>query len=159
MGDPVSLGVALFATSTASTLYATRQEKKAADAQSAANERREKLEQRRANVQAARERAKVLRQQRIARAQTTASGSAGAGTSPTAISGVRGNIQGQGFGNLQFLNQNQSLSNQISALNISTGRQIAKFQTRANFGSAVSSISGAGASLFGGKRPSIDIFA
>jgi sRNA-binding protein len=142
------LEIALFSVTTASTLYAADRASKANKEQSRANERREQLQQKRANAQTARERTKILRKQRIARAQATASTTADAGGKGSAIAGVLGNIQGQGAGNIQFLNQNQNISNQISSLNISSGRRVARFQTGANFGQAVAGVSGAAQDIF-----------
>ena len=139
---------ALFVVSTVSTLYAADQQKEATREQSRANERREKLEQKRANAKAARARTQVLRKQRIARAQATASTTADAGGGGSGLLGVQASIQGQAFGNIQFLNQNQNISNQISALNISSGRRISRFQSRALFGQAVSGVSGAAIDIF-----------
>lgn len=132
-----------------SSIYTIDQQKKQADKQQKAAEKREELNQRRADVSSARSRAKQVRQARIARASALASGQSGAGTGGSGLAGAQANIAGNASRNISFLNVNQDISNQLTDLNISAGRDFAKSTGRISTAAGITKVASQGQDIFG----------
>lgn len=122
---------------------AQRKQERAAKRQAKAEEQRQRLEQKRADLRTARERAMAVRRARAARASQLAQATAGgAGTGGSGALGAMGGTQTQLAQGLGFLNQNQQISSQISNLNIAMGHQAAKDAASIGRSQLVSDIAG-----------------
>lgn len=141
----IAIGLAGFGT--AATLYSMDQQQQAAKAQSKANRKSQQLQQKRADVATARERAKQVRASRIARASALAQSTSGEATGGSGLAGVQANIGGSAAKSAQFLNQNQQISSEISNLNISTSRKVAKHTGRAAVGAGATAVAATANSL------------
>ncbi len=128
--------------------YGIKKSQDAADEGADAAERREKIEQKRADISTARERTKQVRQARIARAQALSQSQSGAGTGGSGLAGTQANIGGSASRSAQFLGQNQALSSEISDLNISSGAKVAKYKSQAALGAGIASAANTALPLF-----------
>ena len=102
-----------------------------------AGKRAAKVEQRRADVQTARERMKQVREARIKRAQVQQA-AANTGAEGSAVIGAVSSIQSQETQNISFLDQVQGLSRQASIFR----QQQAGYQSDAQTAGAVASLGG-----------------
>lgn len=100
------------------TVYSVDQQRKAQKAQ----RKSEKLQQRRADAQAARDRRSTIRQARVRRAQILNESAQTGAAGSSSESGAIGSLQGQLGSQLGASFQNQALSGQISRQNIKASR-------------------------------------
>ena len=140
---------AALAVSVVGTVYSISQQNAAAEEQAKANKKGQQLQQKRANLATSRERAKQVRQGRIARAQALAQSQSGEATGGSGLAGVQANIGGAAVRSANFLNQNQQISSEISNLNIKTSSKVAKHGTRAAIGAGIASVAQTSTSVFG----------
>lgn len=121
-----------------------------------AQSRSQRIEQRRADIANARERRTVVRNARVARAQIEAQASLTGQTGSSTVAGATSGVQQQLGSNLSFLDQNQQLSAQATAANISAARYLTQASTWATLGNSF----GAVATQFDGvgknKQPGAD---
>ena len=132
MGFTVAAVVAV-----AGAAYVADQQQELAEEQAKANEKREALNQRRADVSSARERAKQVRQARAQRAAALAQAQSGEGTGGSGLQGAQANIGAQAGSNVQFLGAQRQISGELSALNVSTANRQARIRGRAAIGQVV----------------------
>ena len=142
------------ALTTVTTIYTAQQQKKAASKRAreaaAARDRAEKLQKRRDDVQASRQKRRAVAEARRFRAQSVNlaanRGAGGAvGAQGSTLQGVQGNIQSQ-------LNYNNAFINQVTGLNQGIRSAFNEAQTIANRplgGSGIASALGAASSAFG----------
>lgn len=148
MGTAVASYV-LLGVGAAGTAYSIYEQKKASEKMEDQMRQQNRLEQKRADMATARERAKQLRQARAQRAAALAAAQTGEGTGGSGLLGTQQNINAQLGSNLAFLRKNQDISTQLSNLNVNSQASIARSQTRASYGSGVASIAGAAGDVFG----------
>jgi|14BtaG_2_1085337.scaffolds.fasta_scaffold01825_8 hypothetical protein len=141
MGLP-ALAFALAAGSTAVSIHQSR---KAAKAQ----ERAQKIEQKKQDYTTARERRKQIRAARVAQAGAATQARVSGTTSSSRTGGVAGGIQSEMASNVGFLNTQQGFTHAIGRQNI----KAAQAQSRASTASAIAGLSMQSASLFGSASP------
>ena len=140
----------------ATAVYGAVQQRKESKKAQAASDRSyqaqiqsQKLEQRKQDMAAARERRQQYRQARMARAQIAAtSGAAGTAQTSGAIGG-RGSVGSQAGGNVSYLNQQQGMTQRQSIFNIASATaqgQANKASSKASMWGGISSLGG---SIFG----------
>ena len=149
MGTGVAIGLALI--SVAATVYSMDQQQQAAEDQAKANRKSQKLQQKKADIATARERAKQVRASRIARASALAQSQSGEATGGSGLAGAQANIGGSAAKSAQFLNQNAQISSEISNLNIATSKKVAKHGSNAAVGAGVAAVAGTGSDIFGAE--------
>ncbi len=109
---------AAFAISAATTVASMNQQKKAAKAQ----EKAQRIDQKRQDYTTARERRKQIRAARVAQAQVQAQSQAMGTATTSRTAGVSGGIQSELGANLSFLDTQQGFVNAIGQQNIAAGR-------------------------------------
>jgi hypothetical protein len=143
MGVATLLGAAFGIASFSQQAKASKQAKKAAQAQIKAQQ----LGQRIANVRAARERRQQVAQARVLQAQQLAGGfSAGVGRGSSAVQGAVSSIGSQAASNVGFSQQVAGLSALASEQNILS----AQYQSQAATSQAYGNMFAKGASIFSG---------
>ena len=100
------------------------------------------IEQKRSDLSAQRERVKQVRQARIERGRIQAAGAQGAGTGGSGVAGGLAGVSSQMGANVSFLNQQQSMNQAISNLNISAANNLSNASTYQAIGSVASSFKG-----------------
>ena len=133
----------------ASSAQQAKDQKELAREQARAQERRNRLEQRRADVSTARERAKQVRLARQQRAAALAQAQSGEGTGGSGLAATQANIGSQVGSNVQFLGANQQISKQLSDLNISTTNRQARIKGRIATAGAVQRVATSAAGAMG----------
>lgn len=134
------MGVTAAVVAVAGAVYTADKQEEAQKEQQKAQEEKAELDSKRARLQSARDRAKAVRAARAARATQLAQGQAGEGTGGSGLVNAQSGVSTQLNQGLQFMNQNQQVSNQISDLNIRTAGKLGSLQEKINRGQAVSSI-------------------
>ena len=150
MGASIAIGLALV--SVAATVYSIDQQQDAAQEAAKANKKNQQLQQKKANVATARERAKQVRQSRIARASALAQSQSGEATGGSGLAGVQANIGGAAARSASFLNKNQEISSEISNLNIKSSSKVAKLQSNAAVGAGIASVANTASGVFGQEK-------
>ena len=131
------MGVTAAVVAIAGAAYSYEQQRKAASAQERALREQNKIEEKRADITTARERAKQVREARAQRARALAQAQSGAGTGGSGLTGAQANINNAATGNLVFLGQQRQISSQLSDLNIRTTSKINELNNRAAQGQLV----------------------
>lgn len=108
-----------------------------------------RAEQRRADLQASRNRRQLIRNARVARASVESQASLTGLTGSSAAAGSMSNIQSRLGENLSFLDQNLALSQQASAAN----EAAARWASRAGISSAIGGMAKTARSLYTGPAP------
>ena len=102
--------------------------------------RQNKLEQRKADIAAARGRAETLRQSKVARAQVVAGGEAAGVGGSTGVAGGVASIGTQTASVLGFANQNQQINQAITSSRIHEASALSKANTASAIGGLASSV-------------------
>lgn len=102
--------------------------------------RSQRIEQRRADIANARERRATVRNARVARAQIEAQASLTGQSGSSTVAGATASVQQQLGSNISFLDQNQQLSSQATAANISAAKWMSRANTWAALGNSVSAV-------------------
>jgi hypothetical protein len=129
-------------------VYVADQQQELAEEQAKSNEERQRLGKRQADVSAARERAKQVRQARAARASALAQSQSGEGTGGSGLAGTQANIGSQTGSNIAFLEKQRQISKELSDLNVSTANRQARIRGRAAVGQVVTQGGQAGMTKF-----------
>jgi len=129
-----------------STAASMQQSRKAVKAQ----ERAQRIEQKRQDYTTARERRKQIRSARVAQAQVQAQSQAMGTATTSRTAGISGGIQSELGANISFLDTQAGMTRAIGQQNIAAG----KYQSKAAMFGAVADLSMQGASLFG-SRPDV----
>ena len=143
------MGFVTGAIAVAGTLYSLEQQKDAAKEMQKQQKKSAKLQQKKADIGMARERAKQVRRARAQRASALAAGQTGEGTGGSGLAGAQADIGSQLGSNLSFLQKNAQISKQLSDLNVSSGNKISKANTRASYGAGVASVATSVGSVVG----------
>ncbi len=112
------MAVTAFVVSAASTVASMKQQKKAAKAQ----EKAQRIDQKRQDYTTARERRKQIRAARVAQAQVQAQSQAMGTATTSRTAGVSGGIQSELGANLSFLDTQQGFVSAIGQQNKAAGR-------------------------------------
>lgn len=132
------------------TTYQAKKAEQAAEAQQEADEKRALLEKKRAALKTSRARAQAVRQARAAKAAQLAQGQVGEGTGGSGLVGAQSGVSNQLNEGIAFMNANQSISNNISSLNLAAAKKQAGFQKDINRAGAIGSIAQSAGSVFAG---------
>lgn len=141
--------VALFAVAVGATAYQIDKQQEAAEEAQEAAEKRAELESKRADLRTARDRARAVRAARAARASALAQGQTGAGQGGSGLTGAQANISSSLNTGLQFMSQNQQISDQISTLNLEASKTQADLNQDIRVAGTVASMANSAQNVFG----------
>jgi len=146
----LGFAIAAFAISYISGEESKRQNKKATEARI----RSEKINQRKADLEASKERIKIMREARIARASlTNAAATSGLGQSSSGISGGQASITSQSRGGVRDVNIAQDFSSMATNENINAARAAGKANEWQATAQQWQSIANIGFSLWQPSKP------
>ena len=135
--------VAAFGFAVVSTVASQKQARKATKAQ----EKGQRIEQKRQDYISSREKRKQIRAARVAQAQVQAQSQAMGTATTSRTAGVSGGIQSELGANISFLDTQAGMTRAIGQQNIAAG----KYQSKAAMFGAVADLSMQGASLFSSR--------
>lgn len=133
----LTAGVVLAATS----VYSAVQQRKAAKA----TKRSQAAQQRQADLAAARERRKAIRDQRVAQGSIESQAALTGLIGGTAAAGAQANVTSRTNENLSFMDQTAALSQKASVAN----QQAADYMSKASTAEAIGSLASSAGSLYG----------